>query len=289
MTSNFSGALLMMASMTAFTVNDAIVKLVGIDLPLMQILTLRGAISSLLLLGLALATGTLTFSFPRKDRWLIGARSLCEVAAAYFFLTALLNMPIANVSAVLQMLPLTVTAGAALFFGERVGWRRASAIALGVCGMLLIVRPGPEGFSIHSLYAVGAVACVTFRDLVVRRISPGVSSMSVSLVGALAVCLCSGVASVGVDWAPVTGRLWVMIFASSFCVMAGYLLSVMVMRVGEVSFVAPFRYTSLLVALILGLLVFGEWPAPLTLLGAGIVVASGLFTLYREKAVREGA
>lgn len=289
MSPNLTGALLMMGSMTAFTVNDAIVKFIGADMPLMQILTLRGAVSSGLMLWLAWMTGTLSLAFSRSDWWLIGLRSLCEAAAAYFFLTALLHMPMANVSAVLQMLPLTVTAGAAIFYREAVGWRRMLAIGLGFLGMLLIVRPGPEGFSVYSLYAVAAVACVTLRDLVVRRISPHVSSMSVSLVGAIAVCVFSGVASVGTDWVPVTGRLWGMITASSMLVMAGYLLSVMVMRVGEVSFIAPFRYTSLLVALILGYVVFGDWPTPLTLLGAAIVVGSGLFTLYREKTLREGS
>ena len=258
MSPNFQGALLMMGSMTAFTVNDAIVKAAGADLPLMQILTMRGALSSLMMLWLAWATGTLNLAFSRRDWWLIGLRSLCEAAAAWLFLTALINMPMANVSAVLQMLPLTVTAGAALFFRDPVGWRRTLAICLGFCGMLLIVRPGPEGFSVYSLYAVAAVACVTCRDLVVRRISSSVSSMSVSLVGAVAVCLSAGLLSTGVDWAPVSGRLWVMIVCSSALVMAGYLLSVMVMRVGEVSFIAPFRYTSLLVALILGYLVFGD-------------------------------
>ncbi|MAC77117.1 MAG: EamA family transporter [Rhodobacteraceae bacterium] len=289
MSPNFRGALLMMGGMTSFTVNDAMVKAVGVDLPLMQILTLRGALSSLMMLGLALSLGMLDFRFSRRDWWLIGIRSLCEVAAAYLFLTALLNMPMANVSAVLQALPLTVTAGAAIFFRDPVGWRRITAICVGFCGMLLIVRPGPDGFSIHALYALAAVACVTLRDLVVRRISAHVSSMSVSLVGAISVGVCAGLATIGTTWVPMSAGNWGMITGSSVFVMAGYLLSVMTMRVGEVSFVAPFRYTSLLVALILGYIMFGDWPTPLTLLGAAIVVGSGLFTLYREKAVREGA
>lgn len=286
---NLRGALLMVGSTTSFTVNDAIVKAAGADLPLMQILTLRGVLSSVMMLGLALAWGVLDFRFSRRDWWLVGIRSLCEVAAAYLFLTALLNTPMANVSAVMQMLPLTVTAGAAIFFRDPVGWRRITAICIGFCGMLLIVRPGPDGFSIYAFYALAAVACLTLRDLVVRRISPEVSSMSVSLIGAIAVAVFAGALTIDTDWVPMTGVDWVMISASSLCVMAAYLLSVMVMRVGEVSFIAPFRYTSLLVALILGYAVFGDWPAPLTLLGAAIVVGSGLFMLYREKAVREGA
>lgn len=289
LSANTRGALLMMASMTAFTINDAIVKTIGADLPLMQILTVRGAMSSAMMLVVARSLGALRWDFSRRDAVLVAIRSLCEVAAAYLFLTALLNMPIANVSAVLQALPLTVTAGAALFFGERVGWRRMLAIAIGFLGMLLIVRPGPEGVSIHSAYALAAVVCVTARDLVVRRMSPDVSSFTVSLIGAISVCVFSGIVSTGVDWVPMNPRIWVLITASSLFIMGGYLFSVMTMRVGDVSFVAPFRYTSLLVALILGLVIFGDWPQPLTLLGAAIVVGSGLFTLYRERAVRDGA
>lgn len=289
MTPNQTGAMIMMGSMTAFTVNDAIVKTLGADLPLMQILTLRGVLTSVLMLMLARSLGRLDFTMSRRDRWLVLLRSLLEVAPAYLFLTALLHMPLANVSAILQVLPLTVTAGAALFFREKVGWRRMVAICIGFLGMMLIVRPGPEGFSIYSAYAIGAVICVTGRDLVVRKISREVSSMTVSLIGALAVCVVSGLFSFTVDWQPLSAILWTKIGFSSLFVMGGYLLSVMAMRVGEVSFVAPFRYTSLLVALILGFVVFGDWPAPLTLLGASIVVGSGLFTLYREKAARAGA
>lgn len=289
MSPNLNAALLMMASMAAFTLNDALVKIAGADLPLMQILLLRGVLSSLMLAVLAWMTGTLRFDFSRQDWWLVALRSLGEAAAAYFFLTALLHVPIANISAVLQVLPLTVTAGAALFFGEQVGWRRMSAILIGFCGMLLIVRPGPDGFSIYSIYALIAVVCVTARDLAVRRMSPRAGSMSVSLIGAIAVGVLAGVLSIGAEWEPVTPRMWTLVTASSFFIIGGYLFGVMAMRMGEVSFVAPFRYTSLLVALILGLVVFGDWPEPLTLLGAAIVVGSGLFTLYREKAVRSGA
>lgn len=289
MSPNLVGALLMMGSMAAFTVNDAVVKVVGADVPLMQILAIRGAVSSLMLLGLALATGALNFTFSRRDSWLLAVRSICEVGAAYFFLTALLNMPIANVSAILQMLPLTVTAGAALFFSETVGWRRTTAICFGFCGMLLIVRPGAEGFSTHAIYAVIAVVCVTGRDLVVRSMSPDVSSLTVSLIAAVTVCIFAALASTGLEWVPLTGRLWALILTSSVFIMVAYLLSVMTMRYGDVSAVAPFRYTSLLVALALGLIMFDHWPEPLTLVGAAIVVGSGLFTLYRENVARSGA
>lgn len=289
MSPNTKGALLMMASMAAFTINDACIKATGGDLPLFQLLTLRGLVTTALILIVARLQGPLSWRMPRRDRALVALRCLSEVAAAYFFLTALLNMPLANVTAVLQVLPLTVTLGAALFFGERVGWRRMLAIIAGFAGMLIIVRPGPDGFNIYAGYALAAVACVTLRDLVTRRMSADVSSMTVTLAASFSVLAFAGVASTTVEWAPVDARLAALILGSSLFIMGGYLFSVLVMRVGEVSFVAPFRYTGLLWALVLGLVVFGDWPDAGTLLGASIVVASGLFALLRERQLGKHA
>lgn len=284
MSPNTTGAFLMIGSMAAFTINDALIKATGGALPLFQLLAIRGVLSSVLIWALARHLGALKFDLPRRDWTLIGLRSLSEIGAAYFFLTALLNMPLANATAILQVLPLTVTAGAALFFGERVGWRRMLAITAGFTGMLLIVRPGPEGFNTYALYALAAVAFVTVRDLTTRRMSPAVPSMLVTLAAALAVLVFSALASLRVDWVALDGRLAALLLGSSLFIVGGYVLSVAVMRVGDVSFVAPFRYTGLLWALILGWLVFGDWPDALTLAGAAIVVMSGLFTFYRERA-----
>ncbi|GHH03824.1 DMT family transporter [Pseudodonghicola xiamenensis] len=281
------GALLMMGSMVAFTVNDTCIKATHGMMPLLQVLTLRGAVSTLLLYLLALYLGAFRLRMNRHDAGLIGLRCLAEIVAAYFYLTALMNMPLANVTAVLQMLPLTMTLGAALVFGEYVGWRRLLAIGIGFVGMLLIVRPGPEGFSPDAGYALASVGCVTLRDLATRRMSPGVSSMTVTVLSALSVFVAAGLAAIWVDWAPMDRTSLALIGGSGVFVMLGYLLSVMVMRVGEVSFVSPFRYTGLLWALLLGWLVFGDWPQPLTLLGAAIIAAAGLFTLYRSRKLAE--
>ncbi len=284
---NMTGALLMMASMASFTLNDSLIKSTGGALPLMQLLLLRGVLSTFLIFILALWFGALHFRIARRDWGLIGLRSLAEVGAAYFFITALLNMPLANVTAILQVLPLTVAVGAALFFREPLGWRRIAAIVLGFCGVLLIVRPGSDGFSIWSAYALCAVLCVTVRDLSTRRLTSGVPSMTVTLVASFVVTAFAGVASTASEWAPVTPRLAVLIMGASVFIIGGYFFSVQVMRVGEISFVAPFRYTGLIWALVLGWLVFGDWPEVLTLLGAAIVVTTGLFTLYREGRLRQ--
>ena len=285
MSPNTLGALLMMASMASFTLNDTLIKLTGGAVPLMQLLVIRGVLSSVLIVVLARWLGRIHFRIPGRDWALIGLRSLAEVGAAYFFITALLNMPLANVTAILQVLPLTVAVGAALFFREPLGWRRMSAIMLGFLGMLLIVRPGPDGFSVWSVYALIAVVCVTVRDLATRRLSPDVPSMTVTLVAALTVMAFAGMASVTTPWVPVDLRLALLIGGASVFIIGGYFFSVQVMRVGEISFIAPFRYTGLVWALALGWLVFGDWPSSLTLIGAAIVVATGLFTLYRERRV----
>lgn len=285
MSPNTLGALLMMASMASFTLNDTLIKLTDGQVPLMQLLVIRGVLSSVLIVLMARWLGTIHFRIARADWGLIAIRSGAEVGAAYFFITALLNMPLANVTAILQVLPLTVAVGAALFFREPLGWRRMAAILLGFMGMLLIVRPGPDGFSLWSSYALVAVACVTVRDLATRRLSPGVPSMTVTLVAALTVMAFAGVASTATEWVALDVRLAALIGGASVFIIGGYFFSVQVMRVGEISFIAPFRYTGLVWALVLGWLVFGDWPSSLTLLGAAIVVATGLFTLYRERRV----
>lgn len=276
----------MMASMAAFTINDTCVKVLGSEMPLLQIVTLRGALACVLIYALARHLGALRFDLPAGDWVLLGLRALGEASATYFFLNALLHMPLANLTALLQVLPLAVTLGAAVFFGEKVGWRRYAAIGIGFCGMLLIVRPGPEGFSLDAIYGLASVACVTLRDLATRKLSAQVPSLTVALTSALSVAGLAAIGSASVDWVPLDLRLGLLVACAAVFVFFGYLFSVMVMRTGEVSFSAPFRYTGLVWALVLGWLVFDHWPTPLTMLGAGIVVASGLFTFHRERVVK---
>ncbi|MCW9044446.1 MAG: DMT family transporter [Pseudopelagicola sp.] len=286
MSDNMKGALLMMCSMAAFTFNDTCIKAMGPGMPLFQLLALRGLVTSVLIFALARAYGAIRLNLPAQDWGLIALRTTAEIGAAFFFITALRNMPIANVTAVLQVLPLTVTLGGYLFFREAVGWRRLSAILIGFCGMLLIVRPGPDGFDQFSLYALAAVVCVTVRDLSTRRMSAVVPSLTVTLSASLGVLLFSGVASLWDTWVPVSPRDAALIGGASLFIIGGYFFSVMVMRVGQVSFVAPFRYTGLLWALLMGVVVFGDWPDPITLLGATIVVVTGVFTLLRGNRQR---
>lgn len=288
MSPNVTGALLMMASMVCFTLNDAFIKLTGGALPIGQLMTVRGAMASVFIFGLAAILGGLRLDLGAQAWRLIVLRALTEIATAYFFLNALLNMPLANVSAIMQALPLTVAFGAFLIFKDPIGWRRLSAILVGLVGVMLILRPGPEGFSIWSFYVALAVLCVTGRDLVTRKLPAHVPSMTVAVANTVNVFVFFGLLSLGETWQPMTAPLWGYLIGSSVFIVGGYYFSVTVMRVGEISFIAPFRYTSLVTALILGLLVFGEWPDGVTLLGAAIVVGAGLFTLWREAQIKAG-
>lgn len=279
---NLLAALTMMASMAFFVVNDTAMKMMAGDVPLFQLLMLRGAITSLLVAGLAWRMGAFRARPTGRDWRLISLRTGAEIGATVCFLTALFNMPIANVTAIIQVLPLTVTLGAALIFGETVGWRRLLAIAIGFVGVMLIVRPWSEAFTIWSVYALLAVLCITVRDLSTRRLSAATPSLFVTFVTSFAIMTVFGLLQIGEPFTPMSIREVSLVTFAAICIIGAYLFSIMVMRIGEISFSAPFRFTSLLWALLLGWVVFGDWPEPPVLVGAGVVVGSGLFMLYRE-------
>ena len=279
---NLTGALLMMASMACFVLNDTFMKALAGEIPLNQLLFVRGVLTTLAVAIMAWRMNGLMVRPSRRDSGIIAIRTCAEICAAYFFLTALFNMPLANVTAILQALPLTVSLGAALVFREPIGWRRLLAILVGFVGIVLIVRPGTEGFNVYSLYGLAAVCCVTLRDLSTRKLSREIPSIFVTLVNSTAIMVVFGLASLASDWVAMDVRANMLTLSAAVLIIGGYLFSIMVMRVGEISFVAPFRYSGLIFALALGWLAFGEWPDMLTLLGAGIVMGSGLFTLYRE-------
>lgn len=283
MSPNMLGAVLMMASMACFTLNDTFIKLTAGAIPLFQLLFLRGALTTAIILGLGDRLGKVHFNIARRDWMLIGMRSLSEILTAYFFLSALFNMPLANVTAILQVLPLSVTLASALILREAVGWQRMAAIAVGFLGVLLIIKPGAQGFNVWSIYALMAMVFVTARDLITRQLSPDVPSMTVTMITAVTVMVVAGFASLTEPWVSVSFLQWRLITGSALFILGGYYFSIQVMRVADVSFTAPFRYTGLIWALIVGWYVFGDWPGWMTLTGAAIVVTTGLFTLYRER------
>lgn len=288
MTPNHRGAALMVATMAAFTINDAAMKVVGADIPVSQMMFLRGLLVCAFFAIWLVYRGWRLHEVSRFDAVLIGLRSLSEFAAAFLFLSALVVGDIATLTAILQTTPLAVTLAGALVLGEHVGWRRWLAIWVGFAGVVLIVQPTAQGISAPALLALGAVGFITLRDIVTRKLSSKVPSTLVAFCTALGVTVFAGLQTAGQAWAPVSPPQLGLIGLASGLMVVGYLCSVAVMRVGDIAFSAPFRYSGLLWAIVLGIVLFGEWPGSRVLLGAAIVTGAGIFTLYRTHRSPKG-
>lgn len=220
---------------------------------------------------------------------MIALRMCGDIGGTVCFLTALFNMPIANATAILQSMPLAVTLGAALFLDETVGWRRYSAIAIGFIGVTVIIQPGLDGFTAYSLWAVGAVFFSVVRDLTTRLLPIGISSIFVALTNGIGVTVVGGLVAATQPWGTVSGHALVLLVAAAACLVVAYLFNVMAMRHGEIGFVSPFRYTVMIWAIVLGAVVFGDIPSAMMLAGTAIVVATGVFTFYRERLLAQRA
>lgn len=282
---NLRGALFMSVSMAGFTTNDAITKHASEAINMGQVMLIRGLFATLLVGLLAWHRDALRAPRAVLHPMLL-LRILGEVGGTVTFLIALAHLPLANVSAVLQALPLAVTMGAALVYGETVGWRRWLAIAVGFTGVIIVVRPGFAGFNAYALLVLVCVAFCTVRDLATKRIPHEIPTLLISSATALSVAVCGAllVQPMG-GWRspPSSDVVWLAVAASLLVV--GYHFIIMAMRVGEISMIAPFRYTALLWAILLGFLIFGDVPDLPMILGATIIVGSGIYTLYRERVV----
>ncbi|WP_207102463.1 DMT family transporter [Paracoccus shandongensis] len=282
---NLRGAGIMTLCMVTFGLNDTVMKFVAQDLPLYQAITLRGLFVMVFIAVVAPRLGGLSLRIPPGARRPMAWRMVGEIASTILFLNALQHMAMGDLSAIMQALPLVVMVAAALFFGETLGWRRIGAVIAGFGGVLLILRPGGEVFGPWAVVAVGAMAMVALRDLATRGFGRDISSATVAFYAATGVMLSGLVISLGQGWAmPSLAQILLLALGAAFLTV-GYVTAVASMRVGEISYVAPFRYTSLLVAILMGLVVFGEWPDLWTWAGSGLVVAAGTYTIWREAQI----
>lgn len=285
---NIRGAVLMVLAMLGFAGEDMFIKLLSDAASVGQILVMLG-------FGGATVFGTIVVvqRKPLFSRDMISApivlRALGEMIGTIAFVSALSLTPISSASAILQATPLVVTLGAALFLNEPVGWRRWSAICVGLFGVLLIIRPGMDSFEVLSLLAVVAVFMLALRDLATRRTPSTISTMQLSFLGFL-VLVPAGLGlmlATGTPFVRFAGTQWVYFLSALTIGLFAYYAIVAAMRVGEVSFVTPFRYSRLVFALVIGVSVFNESPDALTLIGATIIVASGIYTVWRERRVAQ--
>ncbi len=283
MKDNLRGSLLMIAAMAGFAVEDMFLKIAARQVPVGQILMIFGAAGMLGFALLAKSQGA-RLLHPAILTPAILTRAGFEVMGRLFYTLAIALTPLSSASAILQATPLVVVAGAALIFGEKVGWRRWSAIMVGFVGVMVVLRPGLSGFTPLSILAVLGMLGFAGRDLATRAAPPVLSNLTLGVYG-FAMMVPTGAVLLawtgGAAWpdAPTSFALGA---ATLFGVAAYYALTA-AMRVGEVSVVTPFRYTRLVFALFLGTLIFAERPDAATLLGSGIIVASGIYTLLRGR------
>lgn len=286
---NARGAAWMTLAMAGFVTNDTFMKSVAGEVPLFQAILVRGIIATALIAALAWHRGALARAPRGRDRRMMGFRIIGEIGSTTFFLAALFHMPLANATAIIQATPLTVTLAAAWFLGDAVGWRRYSAIAIGLVGVLLIVRPGGEGFNVYTVAALAAVVFMAMRDVSTRGMSAAVPSLQITVVSSLAITVFAGAITVFDDWEPMRWQSVARLTCAALLLLTGYYAGIVAMRVGEIGFVAPFRYSNMLWALALGFAVFGEVPGWLTITGVAIVMATGGYALHRERVVARRA
>ena len=280
---NLRGIGLMAGSMALFAMEDMFLKFSAKGLPTGEILLITCLFMLVFFAGMARAEGNRTFTAAALHPWVL-ARNAGEMVGTFAYITALAAIPLATVSAVLQAMPLAVTMGAALFMGEKVGWRRWAAIAFGFAGVLLVIRPGLDGFQPTALWVLVSVAGLSLRDLASRAIPAHRSTAQVSAWGVASVAALG--AGMTAFQTPVMPDLWqcTVLAGATIFGTAGYWTITAASRTGEVSVVSPFRYTRLVFAIVIGAAVFAEYPDRLTLLGACVIIGSGLYSFARERA-----
>jgi len=282
---NLRGIAAMVAANAVLSANDACLKLAASELPMGQLVFIRNGFGTLLAVAVIFAIGAGS-RLPNLPPRLMLARTVTDVCGALLFIAALVRMPFADAIAIGQCLPLAITAGAAIFLAEPVGWRRWAATSVGFIGVLLIIKPGSEAFTPASLLAVGSVLAIAARDLVTRRIPSTISALLLATLSMGSVMLASLAFAVFEDWRMPTARETLLLAAAGAGLFAGYVLLIFAIRTGEVSAVVPFRYTLIIWAILGGWLLWGELPDGLTVIGTAIVVAAGLYTLHREQMRR---
>ncbi len=285
---NARGITMMVISMALFAVEDAFIKQVSAHVPTGQILLVLGLFGGGAFVAMARARGVRLIS-PVLLSWPVMLRNLAEIFGTMSFVTALSLIPLSTAAAIVQATPLMMTLGAAVLLRESVGWRRWSAIAVGFAGVLLILRPGMAAFDANALFAVAGVIALAVRDMAARYVPAQVGTLQLSAygfsvllpAGALLLLLPGGGALVMPDGPQALLLAGAVVFG-----VGGYYAVTLAVRTGEVSVVTPFRYARLVFATLAGMVAFGERPDAATLVGAALIVGSGLYTLLREARLR---
>jgi drug/metabolite transporter (DMT)-like permease len=278
---NLRGIVAVLIAMALFVLSDSVVKLAGELMPPSEIMALRGVMAVLLM-------GTIAASTVDMARWhlvlqpRVILRAAIEALVAVLFLVALPHLPLADITAIQQVTPLVLTILSAVVLGESVGWRRWLAVLAGFAGVVLVIQPTGQGINLYALSALACAAFVAVRDLVTRKLDPGIPTTLVSFTTTVSVCLIGFAGKPLEAWALPNMYGLALLTASAALVSSANLFVITAFRGTEVSVVAPFRYAGVLWAIVLGFLIWGHIPNELAIAGTGILVASGLYIMHRE-------
>jgi len=284
---NLRGILFMILAMAGFAFEDLFIKMLSAYFPISEVIMILGFTGSIVFLIIAIFQNAPIFHKDLLDKYVI-MRTICELLGAVFFVTAIALTPLSSASAILQITPLLVTIGAVIFFREKVGWRRWSAVFVGFMGVLLILRPGFGGFMPASIFALLGSVFLAARDLSTRAMKVDLPSVTIALYAFIAFGI-SGILIIPFNSPmviPSLNQIMYFIGASTFGVFAYYSL-VISSRIGEMSVISPFRYSRIVFAMLLAIIILGERPDSFTLIGAAIIVLSGMYTFVRENLLKK--
>lgn len=283
---NAIGGLWMVLAMAGFAIEDALLKAASASLPISQILVVFGLGGACVFAVSIRLKGEAMFR-PEVISTPMKVRAVFEIGGRLFYVLALALSPLSSTTVILQATPIFVVAGAAVFFGESVGWRRWTAIFVGLIGVIVIVQPGSDSFTYLSVLAVLGMLGFAGRDLASRAAPPSLSISILGLYGFLSLLLA------GIIFAFWERLPFIVPSYSASLMLLGAIISgtiayaslMTAMRTGDVSAVTPFRYSRMIFGLAIGVLVFGERLSLPMIIGSGLVILSGLFLIQRGRAV----
>ncbi len=281
------GAMAMLGAIGLFIVNDAMIKLASEGLPAAQTIGVRGVFATSWIILAVLASGLHRQVRHALEPRTVG-RALLDVASTFTYLIALFNMPMALAVAIGQTAPLVMLLLCVLFLREQVPWKRWAAMLVGFAAVLLVARPGSEGFTWWAALSLLATLCSALRDIYTRVVPQHVPSLIITLASAMAVTLVATALTALAGWQPMTMEQWGLLFAASLFLAGAYHLMIVAMRLGEVSFVGGFRYASLPAGAVIAWLVWGQLPDGPAVIGMLVIVAAGLYLFRTGRPARAG-
>jgi len=279
---NKLAAILVIIGMTLISSNDAIMKLSGEEMSVGQMLFVRGFFAVILFSVYIKATGRPLWPSQMMNQW-NWARATCECCATVCFITSLTLLPIATASTLVWITPILLTIAAAFFLKERVSAGRWLAVTTGFAGVLLVTNPFGDSFSLAMLLPLASAVFVSMRDLMTRKIDKQLESIYVLLI-TLFVVTVVGFGMTISDWQPVSAGRASWLALSALLLGVGFLLQINAVRIGELSFIAPFSYTGILVAGFWGYMIWHQLPTVFVFAGMGLIVGSGIYLLNTSNA-----